>query len=223
MWVVRMIVPRELDPAATPAHEGRAYADARPALPPNQSHPGAVGPAGHPLVRARLYRRARPRMASHSSRRVGRKLLGRREAPDGRQHRRPARLLRLWRHHRRTARQRPLLRPGLLCEPSARHFQGLGRRHGLPRRADRRADRRASVRPPLSGARHDGAGPLLARSPDRPVPRPHRQFHQAGALGPSDRRALGGDLPRHRTAFPVIRARSTKRCWKASSPLSSCS
>ncbi len=38
----------------------------------------------------------------------------------------------------------------------------------------------------------------LARRADRHLPRPDRQFHQAGAVGPADRRALGDDLSRLR-------------------------
>ena len=37
--------------------------------------------------------------------------------------------------------------------------------------------------------------PLLAGRADRPVLRPDRQFHQPGAVGPPDRRALGDGLP----------------------------
>ena len=42
------------------------------------------------------------------------------------------------------------------------------------------------------------ARPRLAGRADRHLPRAARQFHQAGALGPSDRRALGDDLSRLR-------------------------
>ena len=57
----------------------------------------------------------------------------------------------------------------------------------------------------------DGARSRLPRRADRHLPRPHRQFHQAGALGPADRRALGDDLSRLRRRCRAIPARSTRR------------
>ncbi len=79
--------------------------------------------------------------------------LGRREAAERRKHRRPSGLLRLRRHHRRPARQRAVLRPGLLPRPPARRLQGLGRRHGLPRRPDRLLSRHDAVRMALRARR----------------------------------------------------------------------
>ncbi len=62
-----MIPPRDLDAVPGPAHQGRADAHVCPAFSGDQSRSCAVGAAGHPLVRARLYRRPRPRLAADST------------------------------------------------------------------------------------------------------------------------------------------------------------
>ena len=57
---------------------------------------------------------------------------------------------------------------------------------------------------------------VLRRGADRPVPRAHRQFHQAGALGPPDRRSLGDGLSRRRARSRATRASFTKPASKGS-------
>ena len=85
---------------------------------------------------------------------------------------------------------------GFLTDPDA-HHRRLGRRHVVPWRAARRGASR-------SGCSAAGASSQLlpvadlvcACRADRPVLRPHRQFHQWRIVGPSHRCALGDDLSR---------------------------
>jgi hypothetical protein len=166
-----------LDAVAAPAHLHASDANTRSAFSSDQSRSCAMGSAGHPLVRARLYCRPCPGLADHSPDRLRRPLLGWKKASERRHHRRSARLLRLRRHHRRPARQCAVLRSAVLLLPSDRDFQSLGRRDGLSRRADRRADRRPPVQPSLQSAGVDRARPLRARRADWYLPWPNRQLH----------------------------------------------
>ncbi len=62
---------------------------------------------------------------------------------------------------------------------------------------------RRAVRAPLPDAALKRVRSRLARRADRRLPRPAGQFHQAGAVGPADRRPLGDRLSRlGRTAAP---------------------
>ena len=66
----------------------------------------------------------------------------------------------------------------------------------------------------------DRARSLLARRADRPVLRPDRQFHPPGAVGPADRRALGGGLPGNRRpaapSEPDLRGAARRGCSPSS-------
>src|SRR5271166_5376392 len=133
----RQIATRlDLDAVPTPAHQDCADADSRPAFSGDQPDPRAVGAAGYPLVRARLYCGTCHWLAPHSQDRFERLVLGRRQAAERRKHRRSAGLLRLRRHYWRAARQPAVLRSRLLLLAPARHPQNLGRWHGFPWRRD---------------------------------------------------------------------------------------
>ncbi len=61
----------------------------------------------------------------------------------------------------------------------------------------------------------DGARSRLPGRADRHLSRPHRQFHQAGALGPADRRAPGRWCFPAPTGCRAIPASFTRRRWRA--------
>ena len=179
--------------------------------------------AADPLVCAGLYRRADLRLGlCPPSRRQGR-ALGRTAASDAGKHRRSHRLCRLRHNPRRPARLRAVLQSRLLFRPSGRDRRRLEGRHVVSRRPHRRgcsasSSLRGSVKVPVLSVmdvqRRIGA--------DRAFPRAARQFHQAGALGATDGRALGDDLSGVRWACRAIQASSMKRAWRASC-CSSCS
>ena len=184
-----------LDAVSAPAHQGRAYADARLAFSGHQSGSRPVGSAGHPVVCARLYRGSRPRLAAHSPHRLERPVLG--AAPSrpsadsiddllvycafgvivggrlgnvlfydpGYYFSHPLDIFKIW--------EGGMAFHGGLIGAFARH---------------------RPLRPPLSRADAHGSRSLLAGRPDRALFRPHRQFHPARAMGSADRRPLGGGL-----------------------------
>src|SRR5580658_4782167 len=145
-----------LDAVAAPAHLHSSDADARPAFSCDQSRSCAMGSPGHSLVCARLYRGPCPGMAACSPDRLRRPILERAKAAERRQHRRPARLLRLRRHYWRSTWRRAVLRSAVLLLTPDRDIQNLARRNGLSWRLDWRADWRPLVLPPLPDAGIDG-------------------------------------------------------------------
>ncbi len=116
-----------LDAVSPPAHLHGPDADTRFALSSDQPSSGAMGAAGHSLVRARVYRWTGPWLAAHPTDRLRRPVLAWENAPERRQHRRSPGLLRLWGDHRRPARQRPVLRSALLLLPSDRDSSKSGK------------------------------------------------------------------------------------------------
>src|ERR1700678_1814975 len=86
---------RRLDAVPAPAHLHASDANTCSAFSSDLSCARAMGSAGDPLVRARLYLRPCPGLAAHSPDRVRRAVLEWDKAPRLRQHRRSLNLLRL--------------------------------------------------------------------------------------------------------------------------------
>ena len=103
--------------------------------------------AGDPLVRARLHRRAAPRLALRRGALPAAGALGRRRADAAGAGRRPADLDDPRGDPRRPARLRALLPAGVLRREPARDPRGLARRHVVPRRPPRRGRRRHRLQP----------------------------------------------------------------------------
>src|ERR1700722_9677515 len=75
-WAPQAYDPaRRLDAVLAPAHLHASDANTCSAFSSDQSCSRAMGSVGHPLVRARLYRRPCPGLAAHSPNRVRRALL----------------------------------------------------------------------------------------------------------------------------------------------------
>ncbi len=104
------------------------------------------------------------------------------------------------RHHsRRPHRLRAVLQSSAFRRAPDRDPAAMERRHVVSWRRDRlhrrhRAVRAAPAHPDAVARRRDRRG-----GADRPVSRPHRQFHQWRIVGPADRRAVGHDLSERRS------------------------
>src|SRR6185437_15531946 len=145
------------------------------------------------LVRVGLYRRPHHRLALLPG-------AGQEAAAGGARagHRRLPRLGDARRRARRPHRLHPVLQFRPVRGTSHRDALSLARRHVVPWRRGRRLHRHRAV---LPAAPHPD-GRLRRhhrlRRADRPLLRPHRQFHQWRAVGPYQRCRLGDDLSHRR-------------------------
>src|SRR5690348_539483 len=170
-----------------------AIADAGDPLSRLRSRRGLRRAFRHPLVRARLYRRADPRLALLP---LGREAPARRRLAGG--DRRFSRLGDARRRARRPRRLRPLLQARLLFSESERDPEAVAWRHVVPWRCARRARGAVPVLPPARSIASRFLRHHHQRGADRAVLRPGRQFHQWRAVGSAEQRALGDGLPEWR-------------------------
>src|SRR6185437_3670993 len=166
-----------------------AIADAGDSLSRLRSDRGLLRALRHPLVRARLYRRADPRLALLP---LGRKAPARRRLASG--DRRFPRLGDARRRARRPRRLCPLLQARLLFSEPERDSEAVAWRHVVPWRRARRARGAVPVLPPARPVAPRLLRHHHQRRADRVVLRPRRQFHQWRAVGPAERCALGDGL-----------------------------
>ena len=136
-------------------------------------------PVRDPLVRARLHRRPRARLAIRQAPGAAARVAAH---PD--RHRRPAGLHHARRGDRGSPRLRAVLPAGLLSGQSAGGARGLAWRHVVPRRRPRRGRGRRAVRPPARGAPR-------SRSAMRSAP-PRRSACSSGASRTSSTASCSG-------------------------------
>ena len=182
------------------------------ALSGHRPRPGRCRTLPDPLVCARLRGRHRARLGLHAGAGASRPALGRRPAPDAAKAVDDLAGLCGARHRaRRPDRLRPVLQPSTTTSGIRSRWSRCGTA-ACPSMA---ASAGATLAPvalratqPLSAALVGDGG---CRRADRPVPRPHREFHQAGAVGPSSAVPWAMVFPGAGPSGPrAIRASSTR-------------
>src|SRR5579885_269640 len=151
-----------------------------------------------PLVRARLYRGDLGRLVAGTADRPEPETMGRPLAHHSAKCRRRDYLVRAWHRAGRPARLCAVLREIVFLRAPAGDFSALARRNVVPRRLSGNDPRAAPLR-----AQQENPDALHTRSrrdrdPDRPLPGPHREFHQRRIMGPRHRRTVGDHLPARR-------------------------
>ena len=190
------------------------------ALPLPAIDPVAVqlGPFADPLVCPRLHRRPDRRLVLRAAAGPQRAALGRRAAPHPRPHRRHDRLGGARGRAGRAGRLRPVLQFRGIPRRPPRDAGHLARRHVLSRRPARRHPGDPPVRTEARAQRPRHARPRRRGDADRPVLRPHRQFHQRRAVGPPGAGfPIRGRVPGRRDRSRATRASSTRPLPKGSS------